>query len=134
LEQREKAQKQAQQAAQKKKTEVEKAADLGTLLKEAEILRGDYKTAINAVMRKTATDDDKDTVADILRAKSSIYAGKTLEDFRSNMYISTYIKTFIDTYPERFVEVQRQYQKAFDALTAKVKKLDPAKGKDLFYY
>lgn len=134
LEQKEKAQKQAQQVAQKKKNEVEKAAELDTLLKEAEILRGAYKTDINGIMRKTATEYDKDTVADILRAKSSIYAGKTLEDFRSNMYISTYIKTFIETYPERFAEVQRQYKKAFDGLATKIKKLDPAKGKDLFYY
>jgi plasmid replication initiation protein len=134
LEQREKAQKQAQQVAQKKKNEVEKAAELDTLLKEAEILRGGYKTDINGIMRKTATEYDKDVVADILRAKSSIYAGKTLEDFRSNMYISTYIKTFIETYPERFAEVQRQYKKAFDGLATKIKKLDTAKGKDLFYY
>ena len=134
LEQREKAQKQAQQVAQKKQTEAEKATELDNLLEEAKILRGAYKTDINAIMRKTATEDDKDTVADILRAKSSIYAGKTLEDFRSNMYISTYIKTFIDTYPERFAEVQTTYQKAFNSLTAKIKKLDAAKAKDLFYY
>jgi hypothetical protein len=85
-------------------------------------------------LRKTATEDDKDTVADILRAKSSIYAGKTLEEFRSNMFISAYMKTFIDTYPERFAEVQSKYQKAFNGLTVKIKKLDPTKGKDLFYY
>ena len=134
LEQRAKDQAKAQQVTQKKQTEAEKVAELEKLLEEAKILRGAYKTDINAIMRKTATEYDKDTVADILRAKSSIYAGKTLEDFRGNMYISTYIKTFIETYPERFADVQRQYKKAFDGLATKIKKLDPAKGKDLFYY
>ena len=134
LEQRAKDQAKAQQVTQKKQTEAEKVAELEKLLEEAKILRGAYKTDINAIMRKTATEYDKDTVADILRAKSSIYAGKTLEDFRSNMYISTYIKTFIDTFPERFAEVQTKYQKAFNSLTNKIKKLDATKAKDLFYY
>ena len=134
LEQRAKDQAKAQQVAQKKQTEAEKAVELDNLLKEAKILRGAYKTDINAIMKKTATDHDKEIVVDILHAKSSIYAGKTLEDFRSNMYISTYIKTFIDTYPERFAEVQTTYQKAFNSLTNKIKKLDPTKAKNLFYY
>jgi CRISPR-associated protein Cas8b1/Cst1 subtype I-B len=134
LEQQDKANKQAQQVAQKKQTEADKAAELQKLLEEAQILRGGYKTDINAIMRKTATDDDKENVADIMRAKNPAFVGKTLEEFRDTKYISTYITTFIDTYPERFAEVQNKYQKAFDTLTAKIKKLDPTQAKKLFHY
>jgi hypothetical protein len=83
---------------------------------------------------KHASDADKENVANILRAKSSIYAGKTLADFKGKMFISTYVTTFIATYPERFADVQRTYQDKFDGLTAKIKKLDPTHSTDLFYY
>ena len=134
LEQQEKVQKQAQQVAQKKQTEAEKAIELEKLLEEAKILRGGYKDDINAIMRKTATDDDKENVANIMRSKNPNFVGKTIDDFRDIKYISTYISTFIETYPNRFAEVQNKYQKAFDGLTAKVQKLDPAKAKNLFHY
>jgi hypothetical protein len=83
---------------------------------------------------KHTTDADKENVANIVRAKSSIYAGKTLADFKGKMFISTYVTTFIATYPERFVDVQRAYKVKFDRLTAKIKKLDTTHNTDLFYY
>jgi hypothetical protein len=134
LEQRAQQQAKAQQAEQKKQAEADKVAELDQLLKEAKVLRAGYKTEINGIMRNTATEADKENVADIMRAKSSIYAGKSLADFRKVMYISTYMKIFIDTFPNRFLDVQNNYQKAFDVLEAKIKKLDAAKAKDLFYY
>jgi hypothetical protein len=133
LEQRAKEQGKTQQAAQKKTAQAGKAAELEKLLKEADILRGGYKKDINGVIKHT-TDADKENVANILRAKSSIYAGKTLADFKGKMFISTYVTTFIATYPERFVDVQRAYKVKFDRLTAKIKKLDTRHNTDLFYY
>ena len=133
LEQRAKDQAKAQQVEQKKTAQVDKAIELENLLKEAEILRGGYRVAINAIIKQT-TDDDKENVADILRARSSIFASKTLADFRDIKYISTYITTFIATYPRKFADVQRTYQEKFDGLTAKIKKLDPEKAKNLFHY
>jgi plasmid replication initiation protein len=133
LEQRAKEQAKTQQAAQKKTAQVDKAAELEKLLKDADILRGGYKKDINGVIKHT-TDVDKENVANILRAKSSIYAGKTLADFKGKMFISTYVATFIATYPERFADVQRTYQGKFNGLTAKIKKLDPSHSTDLFYY
>jgi hypothetical protein len=133
LEQRAKDQVKAQQVEQKKTAQADKAAELDKLLKDADILRGGYKKDINGVIKHT-TDADKENVANILRAKSSIYAGKTLADFKGKMFISTYVTTFIATYPERFADVQRTYQGKFDRLTAKIKKLDPTHSTDLFYY
>ena len=133
LEQRAKEQTKTQQAAQKKTAQVDKAAELEKLLKDADILRGGYKKDINGVIKHT-TDADKENVANILRAKSSIYAGKTLADFKGKMFISTYVTTFMATYPERFVDVQHAYQAKFDGLRAKIKKLDPTHNTDLFYY
>ena len=134
LEQRAKDQAKAQQIEQKKTAQIDKAAELENLLKEAEILRGGYKDDINAIMRKTATDDDKENVAKIMRAKNPNFAGKTIDEFRDIKYVSTYISTFIETYSTRFAEVQTKYQKAFDSLAAKIKKLDPDKAKNLFHY
>ena len=133
LEERAKDQAKAQQVEQKKTAQVDKAIELENLLKEAEILRGGYRVAINAIIKQT-TDDDKENVADILRARSSIFASKTLADFRDIKYISTYITTFIATYPRRFANVQRTYQEKFDVLTAKIKKLDPMQAKNVFHY
>ena len=133
LEQRAKDQVKAQQVEQKKTAQADKAAELDKLLKDADILRGGYKKDINGVIKHT-TDADKENVANILRAKSSIYAGKTLADFKGKMFISTYVATFIAAYPERFADVQRTYQGKFNGLTAKIKKLDPTHNTDLFYY
>ena len=133
LEQRAKEQAKTQQVAQKKTRQADKAAELEKLLKEADILRGGYKKDINGVIKQT-TDADKENVANILRAKSSIYAGKTLADFKGKMFISTYVTTFIATYPKSFVNIQHAYQDKFDRLTAKIKKLDPIHNTDLFYY
>ena len=133
LEQRAKEQAKAQQGEQKKTAQADKATELENLLKEAEILRGGYKKDIDAVISQT-TDEDKENVADIVRASSWTFAGKTLEDFKDIKYISTYITTFIATYPRKFADVQRTYQEKFDGLTAKVQKLDPTKAKNLFHY
>jgi hypothetical protein len=135
LEKKEKAQAKQQNVQQKKNAQAEKAAQLELLLQQAEILRGTYKKDINDIMRKTATDADKEHVADIMRAKSVLFAAKTLDDFRSERYISTYMTTFIETYPDRFEDVQNRYQQEFNALTAAIKPLDPTKkSKNLFYY
>jgi hypothetical protein len=133
LEQRAKDQAKAQQVEQKKTTQADKATELDQLLKEAEILRGGYKKDIDALISQT-TDEDKENVADIVRARSWAFASKTLEEFRDIKYISTYITTFIATYPRKFADVQRTYQEKFDGLTAKIKKLDPTKAKNLFHY
>jgi hypothetical protein len=133
LEQRAKDQAKAQQVEQKKTAQADKTTELENLLKEAEILRGYYRADINAIIKPT-TDDDKENVADIIRARNSIFASKTLEDFRDIKYISTYITTFIATYPRKFADVQRNYQEKFEVLAAKIKKIDPAKAKNLFHY
>jgi plasmid replication initiation protein len=133
LEQRAKDQAKAQQVEQKKTAQVDKTTELDNLLKEAELLRGDYRADLDAIIKPT-TDDDKENVADIIRARSWTFAGKTLEDFKDIKYISTYITTFITTYPRKFADVQRTYKEKFDVLAAKIKKIDPAKAKNLFHY
>ena len=133
LEQRTQDQAKAQQAEQKKQTEADKATELENLLKEAAILRGGYRTEMDALIKKT-TAKDKEKAAVILRQKSYIFSGKTVEDFENKRFIVDYLDTLIATYPERFAVVQNTYQKAFDALTVKIKKLDPMKAKNLFHY
>ena len=133
LEQRAKDQAKAQQVEQKKTTQADNATDLENLLKEADILRGGYRTEMDRLLQNTTT-DDKENVAAILRTKSSTYSTRTLAEFTSIMFIAAYLETFIATYPEYFADVQRTYQEKFDGLTAKIKKLDPAKAKNLFHY
>jgi plasmid replication initiation protein len=133
LEQRVKDQAKAQQVEQKKTTQADKATELENLLKEADILRGGYRTAMDMLLQNTPT-NDKENVAAILRKKRVNYASRTLEEFESIMFIADYIDTFITTYPERFAAVQNTYQKAFDGLAVKIKELAPAKAKNLFHY
>jgi hypothetical protein len=133
LEQRTKDQAKAQQVEQKKTAQVDKAVELENLLKDAKILRGGYKTEIDALISQT-TLADKENVARIMRSKNVHFRDKKLEDFSDIKYISTYINTFIETYSEHFAEVQDKYQKVFDGLTANIKQLDPTKAKNLFHY
>ena len=133
LEQRAKDQAKAQQVEQKKTAQVDKAIELENLLKEAEILRGGYRIEMDRLLQNTLT-KDKEKVAAILRKKSFTHSTRTLQEFETIMFIADYIDTFITTYPERFAEVQNKYQKAFDGLAAKIKKLDPTQTKNLFHY
>jgi plasmid replication initiation protein len=133
LEQRTKDQAKAQQVEQKKTNQADKAAELENLLKEAQILRGGYRTEMDTLLQNTPT-NDKENVAAILRKKRVTYASRTLKEFESTMFIADYLDTFIATYPERFGEVHNTYKKASDVLAAKIKKLDPTKVKNLFYY
>jgi hypothetical protein len=133
LEQKNKEQKKKQEIEQKKKAERDRVLQLESLIKQADAVREAYRKAINDVLKNTATDADKENVADILRAQSSIYANRRLEDFRKPMFISTYITKFIETYPKRFEKVQNEYTLKFEEKMSEVKKLDPSKYKVLFY-
>jgi plasmid replication initiation protein len=133
LEQRTKDQAKAQQVEQNKTNQADKAAELENLLKEAEILRGGYRTEMDTLLQNTPT-NDKENVAAILRKKRFNYATRTLKEFESTMFIADYLDTFIATYPERFGAVHNTYKKASDVLAAKIKKLDPTKAKNLFHY
>ena len=133
LEQRAKDQAKAQQVEQKKTAQADKATELENLLKEAEILRGGYRTEMDTLLKDTPI-KDKEKVADILRKSSFVHSTRTLEELESKICIAAYLATFIAVHPERFGSVQNTYQKAFDGLTAKIKKLDPDKAKNLFHY
>ena len=133
LEQRAKDQAKAQQVEQKKTAQVDKAIELKNLLKEAEILRGGYRTEMDRLLQNTLT-KDKEKVAAILRKKSFTHSTRTLQEFESIMFIVDYIDTFIAVYPEPFGSVHNKYQKAFDVLATKIKKLDPTKAKNVFHY
>jgi hypothetical protein len=133
LEQRAKDQAKAQQVEQRKTAQVDKAIELENLLKEAEILRGGYRTEIDRLLQNTTT-DDKEKVAAILRKKSFTHSTRTLQEFETIMFIADYIDTFIAVYPEPFGSVHNKYQKAFDGLATKIKKLDPTKAKNVFHY
>lgn len=133
LEQRTKEQDKKNQIEQKHQAEKEKAVQLETLIKQAEILRDNYKKSINQVLKDTATETEKENIAEILRGQSSIYAKRSLDDFRKPMLIGIFIGKFIDTYPERFETVQSKFKGEYSVMMSEIQQLDKSKVKELHY-
>ncbi len=108
-------------------------AQLATWKAEAEGIIEQYRAAINEVIRTTATDAEKENVAEILRGQSSIYYGKTVEDFRNKMFIHAFISKFVEVYADRFVGVKMEFDPFYDAVFKKIKAIEPSFRKILIY-
>ena len=100
---------------------------------EAKNIREQYRAAVNEVIKKTATDTEKENVAAILRGQSSIYANKTVDDFRNKMYLVVFVTTFIKAFPERFELANVQFSNAYESVMQKVIQLDKSKYSKLTY-
>ncbi|MBL7817778.1 MAG: replication initiation protein [Saprospiraceae bacterium] len=92
-----------------------------------------YRLAVNEVIRTTATDAEKENVAEILRGSSSIYKDKTVDDFRNKMFIHAFISKFIEVYAPRFEPLKPQFEPQFEALKLKIRAFDPSYRKKLAY-
>ena len=122
----------SKQLANQKAREAQ-AKQLAVWKVEAEALIEQYRTAINEVIRTTATDAEKENVAEILRGQSSIYHGKTVEDFRNKMFIHAFISKFVEVYTDRFVGVKAQFDPLYDLVFNQIKSIDPSFRKILLY-
>ncbi len=128
----------AQKEQKNKQTATQKAreaqnAQLAVWKAEVEAIIEQYRTAINEVIRMTATDAEKENVAEILRGQSSIYYGKTVEDFRNKMFIHAFISKFVEVYADRFISVKTQFDPLYDAVFRNIKTLEPSFRKILMY-
>jgi hypothetical protein len=88
---------------------------------------------LEEVIKKTATDEEKENVAAILRSQSSIYANKTVSDFRHKMYWVTFITMFIKTYSDRFEPAFALFSNPYEEAMQQVLKLDKSKYNKLVY-
>ncbi len=133
LEQKMLANRQKQELEKNKKAAVTKTEQLDKWLTEAKNIREQYRAAVNEVIKKTATDTEKENVAAILRGQSSIYANKTVDDFRNKMYLVVFVTTFIKAFPERFELANVQFSNAYESVMQKVIQLDKSKYSKLTY-
>ena len=121
-----------------KRAEIQKAREiqaqqLAQWKIEADALIEKYRSAVNEIIRTTATDAEKENVADILRGQSSIFYGKTMDDFRSKMFIHSFISKFTVVYADRFVPTQAQFEPIFEAIANKIRTIEPSFKKKLVY-
>ncbi len=100
---------------------------------QADALIEQYRAAVNEVIRTTATDAEKENVAEILRGQSSIYYGKTVDDFRNKMFIHAFISKFMEVYSDRFSGVKPVFEHEFDAISTKINAIEPPFRKKLVY-
>ena len=128
----------AQKEQKNKQAETQKARDaqnaqLAIWKAEAETIIEQYRTAINEVIRTTATDAEKENVAEILRGQSSIYYGKTVDDFRNKMFIHAFISKFVEVYADRFIGIKTQFDPLLDTILGNIKAFEPSFRKKLSY-
>jgi hypothetical protein len=127
------AEKKQKAVTDKQRAEAVQATVLENLLNEANLLWLDFRKDVNEVIRTTATEAEKEKIADILRGQSSIYHDKTLDDFRGKNLIGTFISKFMEVYPERFAPVYTTFDTPYQDIMSKIKPLDAKKVKYLAY-
>lgn len=118
---------------EKKQAEKDKLLQFQIFLNVAETIQKEYKSAINEIMRETATEKEKEIVADILRKQTPIYAKRTLDDFRKSMFVGAFMNKFIEIYPQRFEDIKKQYTAKYEKIMIEIKKFDNTKYRELFY-
>ena len=133
LERKADAEKKQKAVTDKQRAEAVQATALENLVNDANVLWLAFRKEVNEVIRMTATEAEKEKIADILRGQSSIYHDKTLDDFRGKNLIGTFISKFIEVYPERFVPVFERFEKPYDDIMKKIKPIDANKTKKLAY-
>lgn len=133
LERKADAEKKQKALTDKQRAEAVKSAELEKLVNEANILLASFRKAVNEVVRATATEAEKEKVAEILRGQSPIYAGKTLDDFRGKTLIGTFISKFMEVFPERFAAIYTSFEKPHQEIMEKIKPIDPKKARPLGY-
>lgn len=127
-----------QKKEKNKQIETQKAREAQTQQLEvwkkqiAEIVE-QYRAAVNETIRTTATDAEKENVADILRGQSSIYYGKTMDDFRSKMFIHSFISKFTEVYADRFVALKPRFEPIYEAIAENIRTVEPSFRKKLVY-
>jgi hypothetical protein len=103
-----------------------------SLAQQYDTLLSEYRTAINLVIKKTATEFEKENVLEILRGSNPLYSDLNLEKCREKQYISAFISKFIETYFERFENLQNTFQNRYDTLFTNIPDAYK-KYKGLFY-
>ena len=133
------AQKQKAEQAQKaqvdqQKTASKKALELEVLKNQAEIIREKFRAAVNEVIRKTATEAEKEAVVDLLHQQNPmVYGNRSLADFRKPHLAGVFITASMDYYPTRFAAVIAQSHQEYAPIVAAAAHLSPAKFKELRY-
>ena len=133
LERKADAEKKQKAVTDKQRAEAVQATELENLVNDANVLWLSFRKDVNEVIRMTATEAEKEKIADILRGQSSIYHDKTLDDFRGKNLIGTFISKFMEVYPERFAPVFERFEKPYDDIMKKIKPIDANKTKKLAY-
>jgi Initiator Replication protein len=133
LERKADAEKKQKVITDKQRAEAVKSTELEKLINEANILLLAFRKDVNEVVRTTATEAEKEKIAEILRGQSPIYVGKTLEDFRSRTLAGTFISKFMEVFPERFAPIYADFDKPYQKIMEKIKPIDPKKVKPLGY-
>jgi Initiator Replication protein len=133
LERKADAEKKQKAVTDKQRAEAVQATELENLVNDANSMWLSFRKEVNEVIRMTATEAEKEKVADILRGQSSIYHDKTLDDFRGKNLIGTFISKFMEVYPERFAPVYAVFDKPYQDVMKKIKPMDAKKVKNLTY-
>jgi plasmid replication initiation protein len=122
----------AQTIKQKKASDT--ASKLEELSKQAESIREKFRIAVNDIVRKTATDEEKEAIVTLLQQQSPmVYGNRTLEDFRKPHLAGVFVTTFMATYPTRFEATKSKYEEEYAVLTKSAELISSEKFK-VFQY
>jgi plasmid replication initiation protein len=118
----------------KQKSALATASKLEELANEAEAIRVKFRAEVNDIVRKTATDEEKEAVVAALKQQSPmVYGNRTLEDFRQPHLAGVFVTTFMATYPTRFEATKSKYEQAYSLITQSAALISSVKLKDFYY-
>jgi plasmid replication initiation protein len=134
LVQKEKAKQTQKAQVVKQKTASETALKLEELSNQAEAIREKFRIAVNDIVRKTATEEEKEAIVTILQQQSPmVYGARTLEDFRKPHLAGVFVSTFMATYPTRFEAVKSKYEQEYFLITKSASLISSVKFKAFNY-
>ena len=120
--------------AAKQKNAAETALKLEELTKQAESIRAKFRAAVNDIVRKTATETEKEAVVDTLRQQNAlVYGNRTLEDFRKPHLVGIFVTNFIATYPTRFTDATSKFEQEYTAISKSAALVSSVKFKPFQY-
>jgi hypothetical protein len=134
LAQKQKAEQTKKAQSVKQKNALETASKLEELSNQAEAIRAKFRVEVNLIVRKTATDEEKEAVVAALQQQSPmVYGNRTLEDFRKPHLAGVFVNTFMATYPTRFEATQSKYEQEYFLITQSAALISSIKFKDFHY-
>ena len=134
LAQKQKAEQTQKTQAVKQKNAAQTASKLEELSNQAETIREKFRAAVNDIVRKTATDEEKEAVVTVLKQQNPmVYGNRSLDDFRKPHLAGVFVTTFMDTYPTRFEAIKSKYEQEYRAITKSAALISSVKFKPFHY-